>query len=202
MRQVGSAAAAWDKPCSECDDTCEASTCEWTRKEPAGAPPSPRAGHAAAIFEGKLFVIGGESASGQPLADCHVLDFDEGAMSWSSLVPPLPLPLSNHCAVSLPAIVSSFCFSEPTLFIFGGRTLRPASPPPDGSPVPGPPNPTPPPLDIADGITLLHRAQTDGQLTWRTQVAAEESPRGRELSALVYDDEPSQVIVGAWGLWV
>jgi hypothetical protein len=117
--EVGRAAAAWDKPCKECDDTCEAATVNWMPESPSGSSPSPRSGHSATIYEGSLVIVGGENASGL-LGDCHVLDIH--GMCWSTMAPSLPFPLSNHCAVALPGIVSSFCFSEPTLFIFGGRT--------------------------------------------------------------------------------
>ena len=203
--QVGHAAAAWDRPCPDCSDTCEAAACRWTRLHPTGAVPSPRTGHAAAIFERSLVVLGGESEKGLPVDDCHVLDLE--MMNWSALLPSLPFPLSNHSAVSLPAVVSSFCFAEPTLLVFGGRTLRPnlahapeasqpaASTGPRGWLEEGPAcflQPAPE-FDLVEGMAILRRDPTqDGQLSWRTHVAAHESPCARELSAMAYDDEPRQ----------
>jgi len=122
--QLGRAAAAWDKPCKDCDDTCEAATVEWTCQHPLGVQPCPRSAHAAAIFEEKLIICGGEGEAGL-LNDCHILD--TFTWTWSSITPSLPYPLSNHTAVALPGIISSFCFSEPCLFLFGGRTLAPCS---------------------------------------------------------------------------
>jgi len=122
--QLGRAAAAWDKPCKDCDDTCEAATVEWTCQHPSGVQPCPRSAHAAAIFEEKLIICGGEGEAGL-LNDCHILD--TFTWTWSSITASLPYPLSNHTAVALPGIISSFCFSEPCLFLFGGRTLAPCS---------------------------------------------------------------------------
>ena len=187
--EVGRAAAAWDKPCKECDDVCEAATAEWTQEVPAGTPPSPRSGHAAAIFEGRLVVVGGENESGL-LADCHVLD--TCAMSWSTLGASLPLPLSNHCAVSLPGVISSFCFSEPTLFIFGGRSVSQAQPLPlDQTRTADAPEGAVAECELVGGITLLHR-EHGGDLVWRTRVAVHDSPDAREMGALAFDDEPAQ----------
>ena len=191
--EVGRAAAAWDRACNDCDDTCEAATVQWTRQEPAGGCPRPRSGHAAVIFEGNLVVLGGENEGGL-LDDCHVLNI--ATLTWSAMAPSLPYPVAHHCAVTLPAVVSSFCFSEPTLFVFGGRTL--AAPAPDAAASAPPARQAdaqelkPPECELVEGITLLHRAPEDGQLTWRTRVAVRGSPPPREWAALAYDKEPAQ----------
>ncbi len=186
--EMGRAAAAWDRPCKECDDVSEAATAEWTREQPAGKPPAPRSGHAAVIFEGKLVVIGGENESGL-LSDCHVLE--TGSMSWSTLGISLPSPVSNHCAVALPGVISSFCFSEPSIFIVGGRSLLPLQPARAGQPQSAEQPDAVPEYDVVAGITLLHRGR-DGQLVWRTGVAVHDSPDAREMSAMAFDDEPTQ----------
>jgi hypothetical protein len=176
--EVGRSAAAWDRPCNHCDETCEASTVQWTPQKTAGACPPPRSGHAAVIFEQKFVVLGGENEGGL-LDDWHMLNL--ATLTWSSVAPSLPYPVAHHCAVTLPSIVSSFCFPEPTLFVFGGRTPAPPGPEPASSQD-----------ELVEGITLLHRAPETGELTWRTRVAVRDSPEPREWAALVYDKDPSQ----------
>ena len=45
----------------------------WTKPKPKGASPAPRSGHTAAVHDNKIYVFGGETASG-PTADHFVLD--------------------------------------------------------------------------------------------------------------------------------
>jgi hypothetical protein len=58
-------------------------TGRWTRVQPAGEPPSPRAAHAAAAVGNMVVVQGGIGPAGLATEDLHVLDFtDSGRPRW------------------------------------------------------------------------------------------------------------------------
>lgn len=64
----------------------------WSKPKVRGTPPTPRAGHAAALVDGHLlFVFGGGSAHG-PTNSIHVLDLE--TLTWTdpqvSGTPPSP----------------------------------------------------------------------------------------------------------------
>ncbi|MCK5688215.1 hypothetical protein KAI87_03040 [Myxococcota bacterium] len=71
--------------------------------------PSARTGHAAVVVNGKLIILGGQDADGQPLADGAV--YREGSDSWS---PPLALPI--------PLSYLSATVVGEDVYLFGGQT--------------------------------------------------------------------------------
>ena len=73
--RMGGAAAAWDSPCKECDDVCEAATVMWSgcggADQGGGVAPMPREGHTAVMVRSRLIVAGGQGEAGV-VDDCCV----------------------------------------------------------------------------------------------------------------------------------
>ncbi|CEP00414.1 Kelch motif [Plasmodiophora brassicae] len=94
----------------------EVETMGWSKPKVRGTPPTPRAGHAAALVDGHLlFVFGGGSAHG-PTNSIHVLDLE--TLTWTdpqvSGTPPSPrLGHSMHVVLG----------PRPQLLVFGGGTV-------------------------------------------------------------------------------
>jgi N-acetylneuraminic acid mutarotase len=72
-------------------DVYDFKTGRWATLPPAANIPTPRAGSTAAVVNGKLLVIGGESA--QPLAHADVEAYDPASGTWTKLP---PLSMGRH----------------------------------------------------------------------------------------------------------
>jgi N-acetylneuraminic acid mutarotase len=72
-------------------DVFDLKTRQWTTLPVASNIPTPRAGAAAVVMNGKLIVLGGESA--QPLAHDSVEQFDPATGRWTALQ---PLSMGRH----------------------------------------------------------------------------------------------------------
>lgn len=71
---------------------------KWTRLQPVGEPPSPRAAHAAAAVGTMVVIQGGIGPAGLSLEDLHVLDLTQSRPRWHRVVVqgPGPGPRYGH----------------------------------------------------------------------------------------------------------
>lgn len=93
-------------PAGSCDSLAVLDVATWRFSRPvtSGLPPPRRCGHSAAIYRGRLWVVGGGSGrdllrSGCDLSDVHCLDLD--TMEWTRLDAPAGPLCSGKCHSSV-----------------------------------------------------------------------------------------------------
>ena len=80
----------------------------WTQLAPTGTPLSARAGHGMFVFNSKIYILAGNSATGY-LADLTV--YDPIANSWNAVIVPGSLPIRAYFA---------YCMVGTSLYVLGG----------------------------------------------------------------------------------
>ena len=145
----------------------------------SGTPPSGRSGHGSVLVGDSMFVFGGINAETQ-MNDLYVLDVTK--MDWSDLDLTWSIPRWNLTSLLIPAL------PNPKWFVFGGSVddRGESTGRCFGS------------MDSRIGVLDI---KPIGQMSWEEPILEQRlHPRGREGSAIIYDEKSSRLVVfGGWG---